>query len=281
MTVAEAVKQATTRLAAEPLFTADAARDAELLLLFALSIERTELFAHPERLLTAREQTHFASLVQQRLVAMPIQYITGVQEFFSLRLRVTPDVLIPRPETEHLVEALLARMPQDRPVTIADVGTGSGAIAVAAAYRLPLAQVTAIDNSPAALAVAKGNATRHQVADRIEFMCSDLLEEAGGRSFDVIVSNPPYIAFKDQAGMHPQVRDHEPAQALFAGVTGLEIFARLIPQAWEALHTDGWLMLEIGSGQQMEIADLLCKWKEVSFEMDLQKIPRVAIARKP
>jgi release factor glutamine methyltransferase len=281
MTLAEAIRQATTRLAAEPNFAANAARDAELLLMFSLSIDRAAIFAHPERLLSAREQSHFAALVQQRLMAMPIQYITGEQEFFSLRFRVTPNVLIPRPETEHLVEALLALMPIDRAVTIADIGTGSGAIAVAAAHSLPLAQFIAVDTSTAALSIAKENAESHRVADRIEFRQSNLLVALAGRHIDAIVSNPPYIAFKERGDMHPQVRDHEPSQALFAGVTGLEIYERLIPQSWNALTAGGWLLLEIGSGQQAAIASLLKNWNEVSFISDLQQIPRVAIARKP
>jgi len=280
MTLAEALKQATTRLMAEPLYAANAARDAEMLLMYALRIERVAVIAHPERLLTAREQTHFASLVQQRLMAMPIQYITGEQEFYGLKFRVGPEVLIPRPETEHLVEAVLERLPRNRAVTIADIGTGSGAIAVAVAHALPMAKVIAVDLSAAALDVAKENATRNGVAERIEFLQSDLMDKIVGRKLDAVVSNPPYIAFKERGEMHPQVRDHEPAQALFGGVTGLEVYERLIPQAWEALSAGGWLMMEMGIGQDVAIGQMLGEWKDVSFVLDLQGIKRVVVGRR-
>ena len=208
----------------------------------------------------------------------PVQYIVGEQEFFGLKFRVTPDVLIPRPETEHLVEAALARTDRDASLRIADVGTGSGAIAVALAHALPRARVTALDISPAALAVAQENAESHGVAIAFGFLKSDLLEAVAGERFDMIVSNPPYVAEGEE--LEPQVRDYEPGSALFAGPEGLDVYRRLIPQAQAALRPGGWLLLEIGHGQRDALAQLLAGWGNVSFIADLQGIPRVACAQR-
>ena len=212
-----------------------------------------------------------------------MQYITGLQEFYGLTLKVTPAVLIPRPETEHLVEAVLQRLPVNRPLRIADIGTGSGAIAIALAAHLPKATITALDISPDALAVAANNAREHNLSDHIRFLQSDLLSaldpEAG--TFDAIVSNPPYVAETDRPTLHPQVRDYEPAAALFAGETGLDIYHRLIPHAYNALKPNGLLALEIGHDQQASIAALLQPWHNLSFIYDLQQIPRVAVAQRP
>ncbi len=197
----------------------------------------------------------------------------------ACRFAVSPDVLIPRPETEHLVEALLARMPHDRPVRIADVGTGSGAIAVALAYALPQARILALDISKAALRIASMNAQQNGVAGRIRFVESDLLNGAGDEQFDAIVSNPPYVALSEREGLEIQVRDYEPEEALFAGPTGLEIYQRLIPQAQTCLKRGGWLLVEMGAGQQSALLRLLEGWGGVAFVSDLQGIPRVAIAQ--
>jgi release factor glutamine methyltransferase len=218
--------------------------------------------------------------LRRRAAHEPIQYILGEQEFFGLNFAVTPDVLIPRPETEHLVEALLARVPHDQPVRIADVGTGSGAIAVVSAHSLPLAHVTALDILEAALAVARRNAETHQVTNRVRFLKSDLLSAVAGERFDAIVSNPPYVAEVDCDSLEPQVRDYEPAVALFGGSSGLEVYERLIPQADEALHPGGWLLMEMGLGQRNALKQLLSGWTDVSFVDDLQGIPRVACARR-
>jgi release factor glutamine methyltransferase len=187
-------------------------------------------------------------------------------------------VLIPRPETEHLVESALERVRHDAAVRICDVGTGSGAIAVALAHALPRAEVTALDISAAALAVARENAERHGVAGRVRFVESDLMSAVRGERFDVVVSNPPYVR-KDEV-LEAQVRDFEPPGALFAGSTGLEIYERLIPEARAALVEDGWLLMEIGHGQREELAHLLRDWDAVEFVADLQGIPRVAIAQR-
>jgi release factor glutamine methyltransferase len=285
MTLSQALIEATAQLAASEHLRNQARRDAELLLLHTLQIPRVTLLAHPTRELTAEQQAAYANTIRRRLNHEPIQYITGQQEFYGLLLKVTPAVLIPRPETELLVEAVLNLLPTNQPLKIADIGTGSGAIAIALAVHLPDADVTALDISPIALAIAAANAREHSVAHRIRFLQSDLLSALNphietNQSFDAIVSNPPYIPEPDRAGLHPQVRDHEPAAALFSGPEGLDLYRRLLPQAHTALKPNGLLALEIGHGQRDALAELLQTWHEVSFVNDLQLIPRVALARK-
>jgi release factor glutamine methyltransferase len=252
-------------------------RDAELILAHVLGCDRAALLTHPERVLLPAETNQFENLLTRRQASEPVQYLTGAQEFFGLLFEVSPDVLIPRPETEHLVEAVLERFDRDANPRIVDVGTGSGAIAVAIAHALPRSQVTALDLSPSALEVARRNAERHGVIDRVTLLQSDLLAAAGPREFDVVVSNPPYIA--DGERLEPQVANYEPRSALYAGPTGLEIYQRLIPQARNALVPGGWLIMEIGYGQQPALQTLLRGWREVSFAPDLQGIPRVVLAR--
>jgi release factor glutamine methyltransferase len=294
MTLRQALNAAAAQLAGHNDLRATASRDAELLLLHTLQISRVTLLAHPSRELTAAQQALYQHSIERRLRHEPIQYITGQQEFYGLVLDVTPAVLIPRPETEHLVETVLHLLPSDnpdkpdRPLTIADIGTGSGAIAIALAVHLPQASITALDLSSDALTVAAANAAKHGVAARIRFLHSDLLAavlpaqsgEAENR-FDAIVSNPPYIPESDRLTLHPQVRDYEPASALFAGESGLDLYRRLIPQAWSALKPNGLLALEIGHGQRDALAALLSGWDDVRFVNDLQHIPRVALAVKP
>jgi release factor glutamine methyltransferase len=283
MTIRQALTAASAQLAADPHLCDNATRDAELLLLHTLQIPRATLVAHADRELTHDQQAFYEKTIARRLHHEPIQYITGRQEFYGLTLHVTPAVLIPRPETEHLVEAVLKLLPADKPLKIADIGTGSGAIAIALAVHLPNAEITALDISTESLTIAAANAREHHVAGRIKFLQSDLLSglDQEAEAFDAIVSNPPYIPDSDRAILHPQVRDHEPATALFAGETGLDIYRRLIPQACNALKSNGLLALEIGHGQQDAIAALLRSWRNVSFINDLQRIPRVALAQSP
>ncbi|HTV04464.1 MAG TPA: peptide chain release factor N(5)-glutamine methyltransferase [Acidobacteriaceae bacterium] len=252
--------------------------DAELLLMRAANIDRAFLLTHPDVSLTPEQLATYNQWIERRAQHEPIQYIIGEQEFYGLPLRVTPDVLIPRPETEHLVEAALQRLPHNLPLRIVDVGTGSGAIAIALAHALPQASVTALDTSPAALAVARQNAQRHDVASRIRFLESDLLAAVATEIFDAIVSNPPYVS--ELEVLEPQVRDYEPHAALFAGRSGLDIYQRLIPQARQCLRPQGWLLMEIGHGQRDALASLLTGWNDIDFVSDLQGIPRVAIARR-
>ena len=274
-TLAAALAAGTARLAHLP----SARADAELLLMRAAGINRAFLLAHPDAPVTPEQLATYNQWIERRALHEPVQYITREQEFYGLPLRVTPDVLIPRPETEHLVEAAIERLPHNAPVSIADVGTGSGAIAIAIAHALPQATVTALDTSPAALAVARHNAERHHLDNRIRFLESDLLAAVASETFDAIVSNPPYVS--ELEILEPQVRHFEPHSALFAGCTGLEIYQRLIPQASQCLKQHGWLLMEIGHGQRDALISLLAGWNGIDFISDLQGIPRVAIACKP
>jgi release factor glutamine methyltransferase len=256
----------------------DPRRDAGLLLMRVLGWDLAALLTHPERELSEAETMQYRVFLTRRRAAEPVQYITGVQEFFGMDFKVTRDVLIPRPETELVVETLLARVDRGQRLDIVDVGTGSGAIAIALARALPHSQITAVDLSLPALAVARENAERHGVLERVRFVQADLLKGGAPGSFDAVVSNPPYVAESEE--LEAQVRDYEPAPALYAGPTGLEVFERLIPQAYEMLRLEGWLILEIGYGQQDALGRLLGGWKDLGFEKDLQGISRVAAARR-
>jgi len=282
MTFRQTLTFAAMQLAEDEHLRVTASRDAELLLLHVLQISRATLLAYPDREMPSDRQALYQDSIVRRLQHEPVQYIIGQQEFYGLNFHVTPAVLIPRPETEHLVEAVLKLLPSNQPLKIADVGTGSGAIAIALAVHLPHADITALDISSDALAVAARNARENKVADRIHFLQSDLLSAVGTdeTGFDAIVSNPPYIPETDRLSLHPQVRDHEPTTALFAGETGLDIYRRLVPQAHNALKPNGLLALEIGHGQQIALTELLASWQGVSFVEDLQGIPRVALARR-
>jgi release factor glutamine methyltransferase len=280
VTLREVQAESARRLGERAELREQAGRDAEYLLLWALGAGRTELFARPERVLTRDEVGRVEAAIGRRLTLEPVQYITGVQEFYGLEFRVTPATLIPRPETELLVEAVLERVPRGREVRIVDVGTGSGAIAVALAVRVPRARVVAVDLSEAALEIARENAGAHGVGERIEFLRSDLLGGVAGGEFDVVVSNPPYIPEGDRAGLHAQVREFEPATALFAGNDGLEVYRRLIPQAWERLGGGGLLAMEMGFGQTEALREMLAGWGGVAVLDDLAGIGRVVVARK-
>jgi release factor glutamine methyltransferase len=259
-----------------------ARRDAETLLLHLIQRDRAFLAANPHSDLSAEGAVRYYALIERRLGGEPIQYITGETEFYGLPFHVDRNVLIPRPETEHLVEKVLSRANSFEKPRIVDVGTGSGAIAVALAHKLPAAQLTAIDVSPAALTVARANAKRNHVADRVRFLEGDLLAPVSGELFDFVVSNPPYVAESDRASLSVEVRDYEPSVALFAG-SGLEIYRRLIPAARAVLVSGGFLALEIGYSQDSAIAALLANsdFEQIEFTADLQGIPRVASGRRP
>ena len=277
MTLREALVQASTHIVR---------RDAETLLAHVLGCERAWVLAHPEAELDATHAETFFEFVARRNSGEPLQYITGGQEFYGLELQVTPDVLIPRPETEHLVESVLAwAVAQPGTLRIADIGTGSGAIAIALAAHLPSAELIATDISPSALAVARNNADRLGIGRRIRFVQGDLLsgvdaEIAAGMRFDVVASNPPYIPAGDAAEMQREVVAHEPHTALFAGKLGLDVYQRLIPVAQSALREGGLLAMEIGFGQRHALEQLLIGWGDVRFVDDYSNIPRVALAEK-
>lgn len=282
MTLRHAIARAAARISEFPDLRSNAQRDAELLLLHVIGASRTALFMDENRLVADHDLAVYDALIARRMAAEPIQYIIGEQEFYGLLLKVTPAVLIPRPETELLVEAVLERLPKGAPLRIVDVGTGSGAIAIAVAFHLPLSEVTAVDLSDAALAIARENAARHGLGERISFLRSDLLAALAGRgSFDAVLSNPPYVPEVDAESLHRQVREFEPRTALFAGPDGLDIYRRLIPQASAILKPGGLLALEIGYGQQTALEDLLCQWDEVQVLSDLQGIARLVLARAP
>jgi release factor glutamine methyltransferase len=254
--------------------------NAELLLMFALNCDRAHLYAHPERQLSGDEQARYDQALDQRAQGVPAQYITGHQEFWGMDFIVSPAVLIPRPETEHVIETAL---PLARAITsprIADVGTGSGCIALALAKELLQAEIHATDISSDALEIARANAARHQLQSRIHFHQVDLLQGLGNNRFDLIVSNPPYVGESEEDQVQLEVRKSEPRDAVFAGPTGLEVIQRLIPQAHNALKPGGWLVIEISGTIAEGVKDLLHGWGEVRLTEDLQKIPRVASAQK-
>jgi len=296
---------------------------AELLLLHVLGRNRTWLYAHPEEILSDAEAQRFFDLIARRAAGEPTQHLTGKQEFWGLEFEVTPDVLIPRPETEHVIEVALDRLalrerragrPQKSAgegLQVADIGTGSGCIAIALAKELPAANFLATDISPAALAVAKRNAARHSVSNRIHFIECNLLAFPGeaqqaapqldemsnntsqalhgsqvtshkSRPFDLIVSNPPYIGRREAPSLPREVRDHEPPTALFAGEEGYELYADLIAQSAKHLKPAGILVLELGHNSLPAVQPLLDAkdWTNVGVTNDLAGIPRVLAAER-
>jgi len=252
---------------------------AETLLRRVLDRDRAYLYAHPEDALTPQQQARLDAWTARHAAGEPLQYITGVQEFYGREFRVTPAVLIPRPETELAVEAALERLPREGPSRVVDVGAGSGCIAITLALERPGAAVTAVDISEAALAVARANAARLGAA--VSFVRGDLLAPLDG-GWDLIISNPPYVAEAELAALAPGVRDHEPRAALVAGPLGTEIYARLIPQAARALRPGGWLVLELGYAAATAVRPMLgAGWDAAATRPDLQGWQRVLLARKP
>jgi len=254
--------------------------NAETLLMFVLNCDRAYLYAHPEYELTVDEQARYDEAIAERSTGKPAQYITGHQEFWGMDLIVSPAVLIPRPETEHVIETVLDLARAKQAPRIIDVGTGSGCIALALAAELPSARVEAADISPAALEVARANAHRLQLDHRIIFQQRDLLAGAPAAAYDFVVSNPPYVPESEPEKAQREVREFEPKVAVFAGESGLEVYRRLIPQAHEALKPGGWLVVEIGFSLAAAVHELLQEWAEVRVAPDLQGIPRVVAARK-
>jgi release factor glutamine methyltransferase len=287
LTISELILQAEHRLALG-FHPERARRDAEMLLLHIVQQHTPErnrawLIAHGNTVLLSHSQTRFSEFVARRVAGEPIQYIVGETEFFGLPFRVTPDVLIPRPETEHLVEKAIELARRRAAPRIVDVCTGSGAIAVALARALPAAGITATDLSDAALTIARENARHNAVDNRIRFLQGDLLAPLAGERFDLVVANPPYVPTIERGSMSVEVRDYEPALALFAGDDGLDIYRRLISAAPSALVPGGFIALEIGYGQARDVEALLAAagFVQIEFIPDLQDIPRVAFAVWP
>jgi release factor glutamine methyltransferase len=261
--------------------------DAEVLLAAARGCQRIQLYTAFDEVADDKTRGTFRDWVRRRAEGMPVAYLVGYREFYSMRFRVTPDVLIPRPETELLVVRLLdlAKLRQngDATLAIADVGTGSGIVAVCAAKQLPAARVTAIDISPAALDVARANAADHGVADRIDFVAGDLLTTVSDRQFDFIVSNPPYVSSAEYAELPTTVRDFEPRQALLAGDRGTEAIERLVPEAAERLFPGGWLLVEISpmiEAGAVEFLTAQATLEPAPTIKDLSGLPRIVQARK-
>jgi release factor glutamine methyltransferase len=265
--------------------------NAEMLMMFTLACDRAYLYAHPERELNPDERDRYEEALTQRSHGVPAQYITGHQEFWGMDLIVSPAVLIPRPETEHVIETVLQHVNQSQirartpglhqDMRIVDVGTGSSCIALALAKELPNAEIHATEISSAALEIARANAARHQFETRIQFHETDLLAGLPLNYFDLVVSNPPYVGEAEEDQVQLEVRKFEPRRAVFAGPTGLEVIERLIPQAQAALKLDGWLIMEISGTIVEEVKQLLREWHEVQIINDLQGIPRVVAARRP
>jgi len=257
--------------------------NAETLLMFVLGVNRAFLYAHPERELTTEEKSRYDEVISQRAAGVPSQYITGHQEFWGLDFVVSPEVLIPRPETEHLVETVLELAREVPRPRIVDVGTGSGCIALALSNELKNAEVYGVDLSGDALEIARANAARLQLDARVRFLRSDVLEALADESdLDFVVSNPPYVGHDEADKVQRSVFEFEPRMAVFAGEHGLDVIRPLIEQAHVALKPGGWLAVEIGYSMRDAVLALLnpTMWDEPMVVPDLQGIPRVIAARK-
>jgi release factor glutamine methyltransferase len=262
--------------------------DAELLLADARGCERIQLYTAFDEVVDDKVRAAFRDFVRRRAQGEPVAYLVGHREFYSLSFQVTPDVLIPRPETEHLVVELLDRIKEsgsiERPIRIADVGTGSGAIAVAVAKHARACTVTAIDISSRALEVARSNAERHGVADRIQWVESDLFAVLPAEEkFDFVVSNPPYVSESEWRELSKTVRDFEPHTALVAGPGGTEVIARLIPQAADRLQIGGWLLTEISPMVEQRVRARIEEdghFEPAETAKDLSGVARVIKARR-
>ncbi len=248
---------------------------AEVLLGHAMHRDRQYFYAHPEQELSEIEWLHYGRYLHERLKGKPTQYITQRQEFYGREFRVNANVLIPRPETEHVVETALS-LAGDA-ARILDVGTGSGALAVTLQLEMKAA-AWATDISPAALAVAAGNA--RTLGARVEFAACDLMEAIASESMDLIVSNPPYVPLTQREGLQREVRDWEPHVALFGGDTGFELYNRIVADAPRVLRPGGWLVMELGFGSVNHVQGLLGGWQDVRVVPDLAGIPRVIAARR-
>jgi release factor glutamine methyltransferase len=281
-TISQAISEGVRKLQASGI--EQERRTAGLLLCHAIGVDRTHLLTKSEEQIADKEYKEYLELLERRASGEPVQYLTGHQEFYGLDFLVTPDVLIPRPETEFLVEQVLKIVDNqrlDRPL-IVDIGTGSGCIAITLAVKLIRARLIATDASAAALNVAESNAARHRVMDRIEFVQGDLLGVLANRgleaSVDLIASNPPYIDEGLKGSIQREVHDWEPHQALFGGVHGIEFYRRLITDCLTYLRTGGHLVVEIGFGQ-LEIIERMVasspSLKIIEVTNDLQGIPRI------
>lgn len=260
----------------------EARREAGSLLSHVIGKDRTFLISHAEDIVAGDDLARFREAVARRASGEPLQYITGVQDFYGREFRVTTDVLIPRPETELLVEAALEVIAHKPAPLICDVGTGSGCIAITLVCERTDARAVAVDVSAPALAVAEDNSRRHGVSDRMRFTISDCFESVDRTAFDLVVSNPPYVAAAALSGLQREVRDHEPLVALSSGVDGLDVIRRLLRDAPAFLKTDGYLIMEIGFDQGEKVQRLINEnlWRLDEIRPDLQGIPRIVLVQK-
>jgi release factor glutamine methyltransferase len=284
LTIAEALREAAGALRVAGV--AEPRREAGTLLAHSLGRDRAFLLTHADEALTGARLADFRACVGRRAAGEPFQYIAGRQEFYGLEFEVGPGVLIPRPETELLVEEALRLLKGTQAPLLCDVGTGSGCIAVTLLHERADARGFALDLSPAALAFAARNAARHGVAERLRPLASDCFDalregEHRGVRFDLVASNPPYIAESDLAGLQKEVRDHEPRAALTPGGDGLSVIRRLLTQAPEFLKPGGHLLVEIGFGQHGQVSALVERrvWTLLDIRLDLQGIPRTVVLR--
>jgi release factor glutamine methyltransferase len=258
--------------------------EAEVLLAHARNCPRIQLYTAYDEVLPDAIRAKMRELVQRRAAAEPVAYLVGHREFFGLKFKVTPDVLIPRPETETLVMETLERIKSDERPRILDLGTGSGCIAVSLAVNHPGAQVTAVDISPAALAVARSNVEQHDVVDRVNLLESDLFVRLhNGTKFDVIVSNPPYVRTDEMDGLQPEIRLHEPHLALVAGPEGLDVFRRIAAQAAQWLNPDGFALVEFSPEQSTAVQALFTPelgWRQSRVLSDTSGQPRALLAER-
>jgi release factor glutamine methyltransferase len=284
LTIAEALREAAGALRVAGV--AEPRREAGTLLAHSLGRDRAFLLTHADEALTGAQLADFRACVGRRAAGEPFQYIAGRQEFYGLEFEVGPDVLIPRPETELLVEEALKLLKGTQAPLLCDVGTGSGCIAVTLLHERADARGFALDLSPAALAVAARNAARHGVAERLRPLASDCFDalregEHKGVRFDLVASNPPYIAESDLAGLQKEVRDHEPRAALTPGGDGLSVIRRLLTEAPGFLKPGGHLLVEIGFEQHEQVSALVDPrvWTLLDIRLDLQGIPRTVVLR--
>jgi len=278
MNCSQVLEEARRRLGAAGVSTSGL--DSHVLLAHCIGRDRQFLYAHPERNLSGAEEKRFHALVARREKGEPVAYITGRKEFWSLTFEVTPDVLVPRPDTEILVETVLKLFGRRERVRILEIGTGSGAISVALASELERASITATDSSPKALEVAGRNAANNDVGERISFLCGDLFEPVRG-IYDIVVSNPPYIAEEEFELLSPEVREYEPRRALVGGPTGTEFHRRLIEGAGRFLEVGGWLAMELGARQGDAVEKMLHEsgYYDSIFHRDYAGIERVVLAQ--
>jgi release factor glutamine methyltransferase len=275
MIIREALRNATNRL--ESHRVSSPRLNAEVILAHCLGVDKTYLYTHDDRTIDVVEFQKIEDALYERISGVPVQYIVGRQEFYGRYFLVNPEVLIPRPETEFIVEAVLALHPPAGS-SIIDVGTGSGCIGLTLALEMPEAQVTVTDVSFTALLTARTNAA--QLGARASIVCMDLLEAARG-PFDVVVSNPPYVSRGEASRLQVEVREHEPHVALFGEEDGLAAYRKLIPSAERVLKKGGYLIIEIGAGLEKRVLDLFgSEWKVLPTRNDLQGIPRTVSARK-